>query len=117
MVVVIYARALRHATQKVSILALSKAQSSAPYVLVQYNLNNFSLTIVFNLLKKHKTLLVWPTKVLRRLTMSSPSRRDKVMIWPTRENRLTLSIILFPTKKQQVHIALYKRRCLVAGMT
>jgi len=34
-------------------------------MLVQYDLNNFSLTTVFNLLKKHKTLLVWPTKMLR----------------------------------------------------
>jgi len=41
------------ATQKVSTLALFKAQSSAPYMLVQYDLNNFSLTIVFDLLRKH----------------------------------------------------------------
>jgi len=74
MVIVIYA--LRHATQKVSISALSKAQSLAPYMLEQYDLNNFSLTIVFNLFKKHKTLLVWSTKVLRHWTMSLPSRRD-----------------------------------------
>jgi len=57
-------RALRHAIQKVSILALSKAQSFAPHnyagavLLKQFHLNH---SISFN--KKHKTLLVWPTKV------------------------------------------------------
>jgi len=70
-------------------------------MLVQYDLNNFSFTIVglFNLLKKHKTLLVWPTKVLRRWTMSSPSRRDEAMIWPTWENRSTLCYHLVSNKE------------------
>jgi len=50
-------RALRHATQKVSIMALSEAQSSALYILVQYDLNDFSSTVKYLSYKKAQNVV------------------------------------------------------------